>query len=183
MKSNELMTQCTHNMEVWFNQVMENATSRYKHDAQRWAFLIGVLLALVFNVDTLNITEQLWREPTVRAALVAQAANYKPAEGTKTFETDVANIQAALTIPVGWTTTRVDESACRQSFDIHNQFAIHIGGECKVINDLPAAIDLWGWFLKVLGIFISGLAASQGAPFWFDVLRKALSLRSSREDK
>ena len=32
--------------------------------------------------------------------------------------------------------------------------------------------------LKVLGILISGFAASLGAPFWFDILRKAIALKS-----
>jgi hypothetical protein len=55
------------------------------------------------------------------------------------------------------------------------------------INSLPLPIG-WSvenmprsrgeWFLKYLGWFITGLAASQGAPFWFDFLRKLGGLRS-----
>jgi cell division septation protein DedD len=39
--------------------------------------------------------------------------------------------------------------------------------------------DGYGWFLKVLGIIITALAVSQGAPFWFDLLNKIIVIRST----
>jgi hypothetical protein len=39
--------------------------------------------------------------------------------------------------------------------------------------------DLNGWFLKVLGIFLTALAVSQGAPFWFDLLNRFVIIRST----
>jgi hypothetical protein len=38
---------------------------------------------------------------------------------------------------------------------------------------------LFGWILKLIGIFITGLAVSQGAPFWFDLLNKFIVIRST----
>ncbi len=37
---------------------------------------------------------------------------------------------------------------------------------------------LW-WVLKVVGLLLTALAISQGAPFWFDLLQKAVNLRLS----
>jgi hypothetical protein len=42
---------------------------------------------------------------------------------------------------------------------------------------LPA--DFWGWVLKIVGLLATTFAVSLGAPFWFDVLNKFISLRSS----
>jgi hypothetical protein len=39
--------------------------------------------------------------------------------------------------------------------------------------------DLGGWLLKILGIAITALAVSQGAPFWFDLLNKIIVIRST----
>jgi hypothetical protein len=39
--------------------------------------------------------------------------------------------------------------------------------------------DLNDWFLKVLGIFLTSLAVSQGAPFWFDLLNRFITIRST----
>lgn len=35
--------------------------------------------------------------------------------------------------------------------------------------------DANGWATKILGILISGMAAAQGAPYWFDLMRKLLN--------
>jgi len=40
-------------------------------------------------------------------------------------------------------------------------------------QNIPA--DAGGWGTKILGILISGVAAAQGAPYWFDLMRKLLS--------
>jgi hypothetical protein len=39
--------------------------------------------------------------------------------------------------------------------------------------------NAYGWFLKVIGIFLTALAVSQGAPFWFDLLNKIIVIRST----
>jgi hypothetical protein len=40
-----------------------------------------------------------------------------------------------------------------------------------------------GWVLKLLGFVISAFAARQGAPFWFDLLKKLVSLRNATQSK
>jgi hypothetical protein len=42
---------------------------------------------------------------------------------------------------------------------------------------LPQGLN--DWFLKVLGIFLTALAVSQGAPFWFDLLNRFVTIRST----
>jgi hypothetical protein len=39
--------------------------------------------------------------------------------------------------------------------------------------------DVRGWLLKLLGFFLTALAVSQGAPFWFDLLNKIIVIRST----
>jgi hypothetical protein len=34
------------------------------------------------------------------------------------------------------------------------------------------------WLVKLFGFFLSGAAVAQGAPFWFDALKKLVELRS-----
>jgi hypothetical protein len=36
--------------------------------------------------------------------------------------------------------------------------------------------SIW-WLLKFVGLAITALAISQGAPFWFDLLQKVMNLR------
>jgi hypothetical protein len=37
----------------------------------------------------------------------------------------------------------------------------------------------WWWILKVLGLAFTAIAASLGAPFWFDLLNKFITVRST----
>jgi hypothetical protein len=44
----------------------------------------------------------------------------------------------------------------------------------------PRLVDIgeWSWWLwKIVGLVATVLAISQGAPFWFDLLRKVVNLR------
>ena len=46
----------------------------------------------------------------------------------------------------------------------------------------PRAGEGWpsrGWWLKLFGLILTGLAVSQGAPFWFDLLNKFMVVRST----
>lgn len=50
----------------------------------------------------------------------------------------------------------------------------------KVSNrELAIPSTFGGWMLKVLGLLITGIAVSLGAPFWFDVLNKFMVVRST----
>jgi len=48
---------------------------------------------------------------------------------------------------------------------------------CQRISDFPdTAADI---AMKLLGIVLSAGAAAQGAPFWFDILKKLVNIRGS----
>ena len=52
-----------------------------------------------------------------------------------------------------------------------------IGWPADVTSTLPG--NLTGWMALLFGWLVTGLAASLGAAFWFDVLGKALQIRGS----
>ena len=54
---------------------------------------------------------------------------------------------------------------------------VPLGWCIRCEGDPRAVPSCTGWILKVIGILISVLAVSQGAPFWFDLLQKAVNLR------
>jgi hypothetical protein len=173
------------NVKEWFDTVMSQASAWYKQNALNWAFAIGLLLALIFNLDTINITNQLWKEPTIRQALVAQADSFELVEGA----TNIAEVPGyfdSLVMPVGWTTIPSDDPSCSEFITADGEMTFWIGNECRILVNVPAVNDLTGWLVKALGFLLSAFAARQGAPFWFDLLRKLISLRpvqSSSEAK
>jgi hypothetical protein len=177
----EKLKQYQENVETWFDTNMGKVSGWYKENAMTMAFIIGLVVAIVFNVDTINITQRLWREPTIRQALVAQAETYELEEGTVNI-TEVPGYFDSLAMPIGWVTVPADDPAlCNRLLTGDGQFAIRSGSECSVLVNVPVASDYMGWAIKLVGFLISAVAARQGAPFWFDLLRKLVSLRSTTQ--
>jgi hypothetical protein len=177
------------NLESWFNDAMTQLSDAYKRRAQVIAFIIGLILALILNVDSVGVATSLWREPTLRLAIIAQAQYYpNPAGGQiSTSTSPLENIPAletqlqALNLPLGWTIVPIDTggSQCSilpvQAGQVMGIPILSDQGQpiCNGIKNLP--VDLNSWLKKILGLLITGAAASQGAPFWFDILKKAMS--------
>ncbi|MBI4732222.1 MAG: hypothetical protein HY781_08900 [Chloroflexi bacterium] len=181
------------NVETWFDDSMARLSGWYKRKAQLVAFLIGLVLAILLNVDSISVATLLWREPTLRQQLVAQAEAYAqtnpslPAgeEGqvpppTKTVAALQADLED-LRIPFGWETEAVflETGQTCQIIPVSENavWGMWSGDVCKQVTNAPA--DSTGWWGKVIGIFITAAAAAQGAPFWFDILKKLINVRSS----
>ena len=192
--------------ETWFNDVMTRLSGTYKRKAQFAAFMIGFFLALILNVDSINLATSLWREPTLRQTIIAQATDYTKSNqqaGTSTptngntpnpLQTipELQKQLQALNFPFGWTSNLITydpavpcDMYSPTSFDSKgNQthvLGIHTNKICiPIVNALPINLEnLAGWLEKLLGLVISGAAAAQGAPFWFDILKKFINVRGT----
>jgi len=163
------------NTEAWFNDVMSQASNWYKLRTQWMAFWIGLAIAIFMNIDTINVAQKLWQEPTARAVIVAQAQaeaqNDEPGESVS-FDT-----ARSLNFPAGWTTTALETTSCRLISIIDYRIVIRSAGECLAVTSLPALNNGWGILVKFFGYFLSAAAAAQGAPFWFDILRKLVGVK------
>jgi hypothetical protein len=179
------------NIETWFNNSMTRLSGWYKRKAQLVAFLIGLFLAILLNVDSINVATSLWREPTLRQALVENASAFiqenetlPPGEAGQSGAEIVKNLQQeleALTIPFGWETEtyilKQGEKCQIIPLSAGAIWGLRSGDACKKISNVPA--DSTAWLGKFAGILITAMAAAQGAPFWFDILKKLVNVRSS----
>jgi hypothetical protein len=182
------------NLETWFNDAMDRLSGTYKRKAQLIAFIIGVILALILNVDSISVATSLWREPTLRQAIIAQAQSYAaPAasQGGVTTASPLQNIPAletqlqALNIPFGWTFAPFNTAGRQCSLlplQASQVWGIPSQGSqaqpvCLQFSNLPP--DIISWLVKIMGLLMTGLAAAQGAPFWFDILGKLVNVRGT----
>ncbi len=177
-------TQAQTNMQNWYDSVQTRASGWYKRQATVLSFVIGMVIAIIFNIDTVQIAAQLWKAPTIRQALVAQAttttAGSVPSDTLSNLlkPQDYAN---SLAIPFGWSTAPLQDPSTQCGWtpgqNVHPY--IWLQNRCNLIVNLPAMDDPLGWIGKLFGILLSGAAAAQGAPFWFDMLKKLVNLRGS----
>jgi hypothetical protein len=182
------------NLETWFNDAMDRLSGSYKRKAQLIAFIIGVILALILNVDSISVATSLWREPTLREAIIAQAQSYATSSASQSGVTTASPLQnipvletqlQALNIPFGWTFAPFNTAGrqcsllplqASQVWGIPSQGS-QASPVCLRFSNLPP--DSISWLVKILGLLMTGLAAAQGAPFWFDVLGKLVNVRST----
>ena len=177
------------NIETWFNDSMDRLSGRYKRKAQWTTLLVGLVIAIVFNVDTINISNQLWREPVVRQAINANASQLLLQSG-QSNPPAITDLVVALqnqfhnvSLPIGWTFSNRAALAgmgCSLAPGAGSAFGLAWSGGCLQPVDTPLASTGWLWpVTKVAGLLMTGLAATQGSSFWFDVLVKIVNVRGA----
>ena len=176
------------NVEKWFDASMDRVSGVFKRYSQNLALVIGFLIALIVNVDSIDLTLYLWREPTVRQALAENASSFQlPEEDMETNPQEALqnfrNQFVGLSLPIGWGINRSPAAAflddnCRLFPGTGQVFGVPVIGTPFCVVP-PQATNQNNLALKMAGIFITALAARQGAPFWFDILKRVVNLRGT----
>ena len=63
-------------LENWYNDSMDRASGWYKKYTQNVLLIVGLILAIVFNVDSINVGKKLWFDKDARAGLIQAASTY-----------------------------------------------------------------------------------------------------------
>ncbi len=133
---------------TWFDAGMERLSGQYRRSIQAVTRIVVALLVVGLNADTLEIGRELWEAPAVREGALEYSKQLlercETADGQLSCP-DVAasGEEVALAYPLGWSWPKV-----------------------RALENAAAILA------KLLGLFATFLAASLGAPFWFDVLRR-----------
>ena len=156
-------------LEHWYDDTMDRVSGWYKRYVQRIILVITIMLVACLNVDTINIAQVLWRLPTERAAVAAAAAKQAGSGSSASQNADeVVRSISALKLPLGWTPPHITTVS-------------PAGVRSVVVSTDPQHMPLGvaSWLIKLLGLVLTVLALSLGAPFWFDALTRLASLRQS----
>lgn len=183
----------------WFDSGLQQARNLYQRRMQFFSLLVGGLVVIVLNVDTIYVGQTLWNDPVLRQTTV-QAANAAidqvdlTATATE-VQDSVVNVQQTvgqlldLRLPIGWyhdnVAAREAEIAAAQAAGLPSTV------EFALLDPRQDSRNLWnllpgnnpGWFgllvQKLIGLVLTTLAVMQGAPFWFDLLKKVTGRSSA----
>lgn len=110
----------------WFDSAMERVTAAYKRRAMMISLALSLLLAMLFNIDSIHLFKSLWQHPALAAQLGSGSG--------------------LLDLPIGW-----------QQFPprLNEQFALSVAG----------------WLL-------TASTALFGAPFWFNLMKHTVQVRT-----
>lgn len=154
-------------VRTWYDDVMDRASGWYKRSVQKILVGMGFFIAIVFNADTLAIYERLESDPATLQMVVGMAEDY--VDGRQDQQ-----IAAPRMSP------EFDESMAKLEYLIQDQ--IETVSSPLGLGWKNVTWDNVGWYdvlVKLLGWTVTAMAVSLGAPFWFDLLRKLVSIRSS----
>ncbi len=135
----------------WFDTRMEAASRLYKRNTRWIMVVVGFAVVLAFNVDAIGVTTELYRDDAARAAIAEQATGIVQTCTEK--EPDQGKIA---------------NCASEEIDKIEGELVLPVGW-----TEGRDVIDGW----HIIGWLIAGIAVAQGAPFWFDLLRRATSVR------
>ncbi len=150
------------NLSAWFDSSMDRLSGSYKRNLQIISLIVGFIVALAFNANTVTIATRLWSDPSLTAQMVTSAtgivkdgkdkyladacADKSDADKPQCYGDRLAALDAQIQpLPLGW---------------------VHC----------PSWLELWQ---GLLGLLLTTIALSLGAPFWFDTLSMFVNLRSA----
>jgi hypothetical protein len=150
-------------LEAWFDDSMERVSGWYKRRNHVIVLVIASIVALVLDIDTIRVSQRLYRDPVVRAALVAQAQQVvmlDTSQVRRDLRAQMARLEANE-LPIGWT---------EQCYPLRALFVHDANRATAACVASPAS---------ALGIALTVIALSLGAPFWFDALNRLVNIRQT----
>ncbi len=159
-ETGETLNQFQYEVEVWFDNAMQRASGVYKRNARGVAIILGILIAVGANADTLYMVESLSKDSFLRATVNEYAEQLVTAE-TAPSSDRLASIQEEIDTAL-------------------NKVPLPIGWQGRNILEASPDRPIWLTFIKkAIGWLLSGIAISMGSAFWFDLLQKVIGIRNS----
>ena len=148
----------------WYDNIMGRASGWYKKSTQKILVVVGLLIAVTFNADTIALYQHLESSPESVERLVALAENFVDENDGVSLQQQDREFEEAYDNLKGIINTEINQI---QTYGIG----------WKNVNLFAMERSQWG--IKILGWIVTALSISLGAPFWFDLLRKVVNIRSA----
>lgn len=199
--SNEDIEVFKSKLENWFDETMHRASGWYKKQSQVITLLIGFSIAVTFNVDSIKLVKQLSRDKEAAKKMTALSVQYveshKDSTGhlsekheaiAKSFFLRADSLiksdfkSANQIIGIGWDYSDSLKKFCNNKLKNHEKCI-----QPCVLKKIPVKTNYQKVefifsnfnFRTILGYIITAIAISFGAPFWFDLLSKFVSIRGA----
>jgi hypothetical protein len=172
------------NLAAWYDSSMDRVSGAYKRATHKLLLALGFVVAVILNVNPIAIADYLSSNDAARAAVVARAeAVARDPDFLKRDSTNqYASARAALDsirLPIGWAGVDFGLPEVEVTKIIRDSTGV---ARPQTSKSAFASFQKHGWdyvFSPLIGWLITALAATLGAPFWFDMLNKVMVVRST----
>lgn len=167
----------------WFDHSMDRLSGTYKRTTRRVILLLAIALTVAMNANTIALTSMLWQSPTLRAYMVERAKT-RLEQGRPLATVEYADpLTPQVTAPISTDSAKSPDRLLADEQDMLGQL-FSWRGEPQRIRDFQARYGAMSGFalwaaVALIGWFVTALAASLGAPFWFDTLNLFMRARAA----
>jgi len=200
LKANELgknLEDVLQEIEDVYNIYMDRVSQWYKNHLKWILFFAGLFIASVSNLDTINLFNIIKEDPQIRSEFFIAA---KELDELESIELDDKQKEILVDSLINKFIVNKDSALLIYPPQVNGEtigqvYKVLVGAEEKVPSSI-GNLEL-GWngykvfgeklnsakdkkeafgicFLKFLGLFITAVALSYGATFWFDLLKKLI---------
>ncbi|MEM8806115.1 MAG: hypothetical protein AAGF01_08820 [Cyanobacteria bacterium P01_G01_bin.38] len=178
-------------LENWFERGMDRASGVYRRNSKAVALLIGVAIAITINADTFHIVSRLSIDQSVRSSIV-QSVDQLNAQTLSELSSQLAvgtpnNAEADATGDGATGTADMEQlsqelkslgAAVSQTLE---EYQLPIGRTASILAAQQVAEANWPLPLprRWLGWLVTAVAISMGSQFWFNALRRVMSVRTA----
>jgi hypothetical protein len=171
--ANGNMSRFRTSVEGWYDNHMDRVSGWYKRHVAKITLVVGAILVLLLNINTLTIGRTLYSSSVIGTAVSTVAAKSTSCQN-QSQQDCLSGLQAQLSaaaqagLPIGWATV----AACAKPKT-----------SCSWLDQRgilsPSGGSGWEAVLVLVGFLITIIALTPGARFWFDLLGRLGSLRST----
>jgi hypothetical protein len=173
-KSNHNIVNFIQSAENWFNGMMDRVSGWYKRKIQIFLLIIGLVIAIGFNADTINIYGTLSSNNVKSDILFNLASGYVKNNNANLSPKD--STRQTLAVILKQTNTEIDSLNVVSNLNVigWNQ------GQVQQLMHPKSFRDGFNtWITKFIGWIVSAIAITLGAPFWFDLLSMFINIRNA----
>ena len=160
-------------VEQWYDDHMDRVSGWYKRYVAKFTLAAGVVIVILLNLNALTIGRTLYTENAVSAAISSVATKATSCSGQNQQDC-LANLEgqlsaaAAAGLPIGWGTVRdcSEPTALCNWWDRRGILSRHGNSAAQLL-------------LVLTGFLIMIISVVPGAQFWFGLLSKLGTLRST----
>lgn len=172
-------------VEAWFDSNMDRVSGWYKRKTQLILLIIGLILAIALNVDSVGVVRELSTNTVTRQRVIADVNAYTAATANlpQPQRDELKKEIQGLSGVIGWTTLRNTERQALEKQAAADPKLPDADAKAKWVEDqMPSwRVTLWDGVsaTAILGWVLTAIAVSLGAPFWFDLLNKFMVVRAT----
>lgn len=159
-------------VEAHFNAVMDRASGWFKRNTQIAALIASAVLVIGANVDTIAIATLLASSPAARMKVVEIADQRLREAKANEDQVKVGKAEGETTVEQAKKQSEAARAALDRAASEMESAGLQLGWK-----DFPKTFSQK--LAKGVGLLVSILAVSLGAPFWFDMLQRFTQVRAT----